>query len=85
MIEEDAERFVMDVADMTDEEITKTAGELDDRFQTQRRRHQIRPMTEVGPDGLTDQQIAEMAQAMDDALWDDHLRQRRDETGSSCP
>lgn len=32
----------------------------------------VRPSTEVGPDGLTDEQIAEMAEAMADALWREH-------------
>lgn len=32
----------------------------------------FRPSTQVGPDGLTDQQITEMAEAMADALWREH-------------
>lgn len=34
----------------------------------------FRPSTEVGPEGLTDEQIAEMAEAMADVLWEEHER-----------
>lgn len=48
----------------------KTAGELDGSFEARRRPYLIRPTTDVGPEGLTDEQIAEIAEVMAEALWE---------------
>lgn len=72
--ETQSEPVILDVAGMTDEEIVATAETLDAWFQEQRRRYLVRPSTELGPDGLSDEQIAEMAHVMNVALWEEHER-----------
>lgn len=67
-----SEPVILDVAGVTDEEVIAAAEKLDDSFREQRRLYLLRPATEVGPDGLTDEQITEMAEAMADALWREH-------------
>lgn len=67
-----SEPVVLDVAGMTDEAIIAAAEKLDYWFQEQRRGYLVRPASEVGPDGLSNEQIEEMAKVMADALWREH-------------
>lgn len=72
-----SEPVILDAVAMTNGQIVDVAEARDDSFQAQRRLYLVRPSTEVGPDGLTDEQIKQMAEAMANALWREHKDKSR--------